>query len=92
MFTQEERASIIALLEKGIINEVNGKITISQIEFRWDICRFNNFFTGETRFSASIAYETMAHFDTAEEAMESLETALSGLMSCGKVIDAVLLD
>lgn len=92
MFTLEERASIIALLEKGIVSEVNGKITIGQTEYRWDICRINDHYTGKPWFCASIGYETMGRRETAEAAMDDLEKALTGLRACESFIGAVLAD
>nr|MBR4279810.1 hypothetical protein [Clostridia bacterium] len=91
MFTTQERAAIIALLEKGVINEVNGKIAIGQAEYGWDICRYTDRWTGEARFCPSVSYETMESFHTAAEAMESLEAVLDGMRACEKVIDALLL-
>lgn len=92
MFTPIERACIIALLEKGIVSEVNGKITICQTETRWDICRVNDYYTGEPWFCASTGYETMWRRETADAAMDDLEKALSGLRACESIIDAVLAD
>ena len=92
MFTPIERASIIALLEKGIVSELNGKITIGQSEYRWDICRINDYYTGEVWFCASIAYETMGRCNTAEKAVESLENVMDGLSACEAFISAPVRD
>lgn len=92
MFTREERASIIALLEKNIVCEVNGKITIGHTEYRWYTCRINDRYTGEPWFYASIGHENMWHGETADAAMDALEKALTELRERESFIDAALAD
>ena len=92
MFTREERAFIIALLEKDIVCEVNGKITIGHTEYRWDLCRIKDHYTGEPWFCASIGYGTFRHSETADAAMDALEEELTKLRARESFIDAALAD